>query len=93
MATTGGRDVSQIKVPLPMNTYVAEYVPHDMLLPKVGTRSQGALRAAVREVLDDDRYRRRARDLEAAFARRDGVAEIAALVDEVTSEQKAAVER
>jgi UDP:flavonoid glycosyltransferase YjiC (YdhE family) len=121
VATTGGRDVSQIKVPLPMNTYVAEYIPHDVLLPKVdvtvtnggygavqralsagvplvvagntedepevaarvawtgaginlrtGTPTPRALRAAVREVLNDDRYLRRARDLEAAFARRDG---------------------
>jgi hypothetical protein len=35
VATTGGRDVSQLKVPLPPNTYVAEYLPHDRLLPKV----------------------------------------------------------
>ena len=35
VATTGGRDVSQLKVPLPLNTYVAEYIPHDLLLPKV----------------------------------------------------------
>ncbi len=35
VATTGGRAVSQLDVPLPMNTYVAEYIPHDVLLPKV----------------------------------------------------------
>ena len=35
VATTGGRDVSELKVPLPMNTYVAEMIPHDLLLPKV----------------------------------------------------------
>jgi MGT family glycosyltransferase len=142
VATTGGRDVSQLKVPLPMNTFVAEYIPHDLLLPKVdvmvtnggygavqralaagvplvvagntedkpevaarvawtgaginlrtGTPTAGAVRAAVREVLNDGRYLRRARDLEAAFARRDGVAEIAALVDEVISERSAVGKR
>jgi MGT family glycosyltransferase len=142
VATTGGRDVSQLKVPTPLNTFVAEYIPHDLLLPKVdvmvtnggygavqralstgvplvvagntedkpevaarvawtgaginlqtGTPSPGAVRAAVREVLNDGRYLRRARDLETAFARRDGVAEIAALVDEVIRERSAAVNR
>lgn len=138
VATTGGRDLSQIKVPLPLNTYVAEYIPHDILLPKVdvmvtnggygavqralsmgvplvvagntedkpevaarvawtgsgvnlksGTPSPRAIRAAVREVLGDRRYLRAARNLEVAFARRDGVAEIAALVDEVIAERQA----
>jgi hypothetical protein len=42
VATTGGRDFSQIKVPLPMNTYVTEYIPHDVLLPKVDVRSPTA---------------------------------------------------
>ena len=142
VATTGGRNVSDLKAPLPMNTFVAEYIPHDLLLPKVdvmvtnggygavqralatgvplvvagntedkpevaarvawtgagidlrtGTPTAGAVRAAVREVLNDGRYLRRARDLEAAFARRDGVAEIAALVDEVISERSAVAER
>jgi MGT family glycosyltransferase len=142
VATTGGRDVSQLKVPTPLNTFVAEYIPHELLLPKVdvmvtnggygavqralatgvplvvagntedkpevaarvawtgaginlrtGTPSPGAVRAAVREVLNDGRYLRRARDLETAFARRDGVAEIAALVDEVISERSAVVKR
>jgi len=137
VATTGGRDVSQLKVPLPMNTYVAEYIPHDLLLPKVdvmvtnggfgavqralsmgvplivagntedkpevaarvawtgagvnlktGTPSAGAIRAAVRKVLSDGRYLRSARDLEAAFARRNGVAEIEALIDEVIAERQ-----
>jgi hypothetical protein len=37
----------------------------------------------VRDILDHDRYLGRARELESAYARRDGVAEIAALVDEV----------
>lgn len=138
VATTGGRDLSQIKVPLPLNTYVAEYIPHDILLPEVdvmvtnggfgavqralsmgvplvvagntedkpevatrvawtgagvnlktGTPSPRAIRAAVRKVLGDGRYLRAARDLEVAFARRDGVAEIAALVDEVIAERQA----
>jgi UDP:flavonoid glycosyltransferase YjiC (YdhE family) len=40
----------------------------------------------VLEVLNNDRYRRRARELESAYAQRDGVAEIAALVDEVVDE-------
>ena len=35
VATTGGRDASQLKVALPTNTFVAEYIPHDLLLPKV----------------------------------------------------------
>ena len=35
VATTGGRDVSQLKAVLPLNTYVAEYIPHDLLLSKV----------------------------------------------------------
>ena len=35
MATTGGRNVSELKAPLPMNTFVADYIPHDLLLPKV----------------------------------------------------------
>jgi UDP:flavonoid glycosyltransferase YjiC (YdhE family) len=60
---------------------------------RTGTPTAGAVRAAVREVLNDGRYLRRARDLEAAFARRDGVAEIAALVDEVISERSAVGQR
>ncbi|MBY0287173.1 MAG: glycosyltransferase [Mycobacteriaceae bacterium] len=138
VATTGGRELSQLKVPLPVNTYVAEYIPHDILLPKVdvmvtnggygavqralsmgvplvvagntedkpevaarvawsgagvnlktGTPSPRAIRAAVRRVLGDSSYLRAARKLEAAFARRDGVAEIAALIDEVIAERQA----
>jgi MGT family glycosyltransferase len=139
VATTGGRDISQLRVPLPANTYVAEYIPHDLLLPKVdvmvtnggygavqralstgvplvvagntedkpevaarvawagagvnlktGTPTPAAVRSAVRKVLNDGRYLRSARALEAAFARRDGVAEIAALVDEVIDERAGA---
>ena len=54
---------------------------------RTGTPTAGAVRAAVREVLNDPNYLRSARVLEAAFARRDGVAEIATLVDEVISER------
>lgn len=35
VATTGGRPVEAIRTPLPLNTHVAEYIPHDWLLPKV----------------------------------------------------------
>jgi MGT family glycosyltransferase len=142
VATTGGRDVSQLAVPLPMNTYVAEYIPHDLLLPKVdvmvtnggygavqralsmgvplvvagntedkpevaarvawtgagvnlktGTPAASAVRGAVRDVLNNDHYLRSARELEAAFARRNGVAEITALVDEVIAERNAMTSR
>jgi len=138
VATTGGRDVSQLEVPLPLNAYVAEYIPHDVLLPKVdvmvtnggfgavqralsmgvplvvagntedkpevaarvawsgagvnlktGTPSPRVIRAAVRKVLGDGSYLRAARKLETAFARRDGVAEVAALIDEVIAERQA----
>jgi UDP:flavonoid glycosyltransferase YjiC (YdhE family) len=60
---------------------------------RTGAPTPGAVLAAVREVLGDGRYLRRARELEAAFARRDGVAEIAALVDEVVSERRGVVRR
>ena len=142
VATTGGRDISQLKVALPMNTFVAEYIPHDLLLPKVdvmvtnggygavqravsmgvplvvagntedkpevaarvawtgaglnlrtGTPTPGAIRSAVREVLNDGSYLGAARRLEGAFARRDGVAEIAALVDEVIGEHSKVSQR
>jgi MGT family glycosyltransferase len=142
VATTGGRDMSELNMRLPMNTFVAEYIPHDLLLPKVdvmvtnggygavqralstgvplvvagntedkpevaarvawtgaginlrtGAPTAGAVRAAVREVLGDGRYLAAARRLETAFARRDGVAEIAALVDEVIGEHSTAARR
>ncbi|WP_024447894.1 nucleotide disphospho-sugar-binding domain-containing protein [Mycolicibacterium iranicum] len=56
---------------------------------RTGTPSAAELRSAVGRVLSDGRYLRNARRLEAAFARRDGVAEIAALVDEVMFERSA----
>ncbi len=142
VASTGGRDVSELKKRLPINTFVAEYIPHDLLLPKVdvmvtnggygavqralstgvplvvagntedkpevaarvawtgaginlrtGAPTAGAVRAAVREVLGDGRYLAAARRLETAFARRNGVAEIAALVDAVIGEHSTAARR
>jgi MGT family glycosyltransferase len=139
VATTGGRPVSDLNMTLPRNVHVAEYIPHDLLLPKVdvmvtnggygavqralstgvplvvagntedkpevaarvawsgagidlrtGTPTPGAVRAAVRAILEDDRYARRAGELAAAYARRDAVTEIAALVDEVICERRAA---
>jgi MGT family glycosyltransferase len=136
VATTGGRDISQLSIPLPRNTHVAEYIPHHELLPKVdvmvtnggfgavqkalstgvplvvagntedkpevaarvawsgagidlktGTPTSGQVRNAVRKILDNPRYLRRARELESAYARRDGVAEVAALVDEVIAQR------
>jgi len=35
VATTGGRDVSNVRIPLPDNVFVAEYIPHDVLLSHV----------------------------------------------------------
>jgi MGT family glycosyltransferase len=139
VVTTGNRDVGDIKVVVPPNTRVAEYIPHDVLLPKVdvmvtnggygavqravstgvplvvagstedkpevaarvawsgaginlrtGTPTPTMIRNAVREILRDGSHRCRARCLEAAFARRHGVAEIAALVDEVVRERRPA---
>ena len=138
VVTTGGRDVREVRGPIPANTIVCEYLPHDVLLPKVdvmvtnggygavqravsagvplvvagatedkpevaarvawsgagvdlrtGTPTAAMVRHAVRKVLGDHRYLARARALEAAFAQRDGVAEIAALVDEVIAERAA----
>lgn len=140
MVSTGGRDTSRISAAIPANTIVAEYIPHDVLLPMVdvmvtnggygavqralmagvplvvagdtedkpevaarvewfgaginlrtGTPSAGMVRRAVRDVLNNERYLGRARDLEAAFARRDGVAEIAALIDEAVAERRPAI--
>jgi len=54
---------------------------------RTGTPSPAAVASAVNQIRSDDRYLRNARSLEAAFARRDGIAEIAALVDEVVQER------
>ena len=140
VATTGGRDITEVNVPLPLNTLVAEYIPHDLLLSKVdvmvtnggygavqralatgvplvvagdtedkpevaarvawsgaginlrtGTPTPRALRRAVRQVLDRPQYTKRAKELEAAFAQRDGASEIAALIDEVIAEHRPAL--
>ena len=55
---------------------------------RTGSPGPEAVGRAVREILGDTRYLRRARELECAFARRCGVAEIASLVDEVTRERR-----
>jgi MGT family glycosyltransferase len=142
VATTGGRDIGDLNVGIPSNTFVTEYIPHEVLLPKVdmmitnggygavqravstgvplvvagstedkpevaarvawsgaginletGTPSPTMIRDAVRRILADPRYLNRARELEADFARRDGVAEVAALVDEVLRERQPASNR
>jgi MGT family glycosyltransferase len=142
VVTTGGRDIRRIGIPLPANTFVAEYLPHDVLLPLVdvmvtnggygavqralmdgvplvvagntedkpevaarvewfgvginlrtGTPSVGAVRRAVRDVLTDNGFRDAARRMQVAYAQRDGVAEIACLVDDVIAERHAQVSR
>lgn len=55
---------------------------------RTGTPTPAAIQRVVRTVLTDKRYLCRARELEAAFAQRDGVAEILALVDEVIAERR-----
>jgi MGT family glycosyltransferase len=139
VATTGGRPGAELQIPLPANTHVAEYIPHEVLLPKVdvmvtnggygavqravstgvplvvagstedkpevaarvawsgagidlrtGTPTAATIRRAVHQVLDGGSYLRSARELESDFARRDGVAEIAALVGEVIAERRLA---
>jgi MGT family glycosyltransferase len=136
VVTTGGRPISQLRSPLPPNTFAAEYIPHDVLLPSVdvmvtnggygavqralatgvplvvagntedkpevaarveyfgagvnlrtGVPAAGDVRRAVRTVLNDDGYRQAAARLQTAYAKRDGVAEIASLIDEVISER------
>ena len=51
VATTGGRDASQLKVALPLNTYVAEYIPHDLLLSKVNVMVTNGGYGAVQRAL------------------------------------------
>jgi MGT family glycosyltransferase len=137
VVTTGGRPTSQLRNPLPPNTFAAEFIPHDMLLPSVdvmvtnggygavqralmtgvplvvagntedkpevaarveyfgagvnlrtGEPTAAEVRRAVRAVLNDDTYRQSAGRLRAAYDRRDGVNEIAALVDEAIAERR-----
>jgi MGT family glycosyltransferase len=137
VVTTGGRPVSQLRSPLPSNTFVSEFIPHDMLLPSVdvmvtnggygavqralmtgvplvvagntedkpevaarveffgagvnlrtGMPTAGEVRRAVRTVLNDDTYRQAAQRLRSAYYRRDGVIEIAGLVDEAIAERR-----
>jgi MGT family glycosyltransferase len=139
VVSTGGRPVDQITIPLPSNTVVTEYVPHDKLLPKIdvmvtnggygavqralmagvplivagntedkpevaarvewfgagvnlrtGTPSVAAVRHAVRDVLGSPTYGATAATLQAAYARRDGVADIARVIDEVIAERTVA---
>lgn len=141
VVTTGGRDIGQIGIPLPANTFVEEFIPHDVLLPLVdvmvtnggygavqralidgvplvvagntedkpevaarvewfgvgvnlrtGTPTPAAVKRAVRDVLADDAYRQAARRLQSTYRRRDAVAEIASLVDEVIAERRVRVD-
>jgi UDP:flavonoid glycosyltransferase YjiC (YdhE family) len=136
VVTTGGRPTTQLRHPMPSNTFVAEYIPHDELLPLVdvmvtnggygavqralmtgvplvvaggtedkpevaarvehfgagvnlrtGTPTASAVWRAVREVLAHDTYRATALRLQTLYASRDGVAEIADLIDEVLAER------
>ncbi|MGP4058839.1 glycosyltransferase [Mycobacterium sp. 4D054] len=135
VVTTGGRPLSEIRTSLPANTFAAEYLPHEVLLPRVdvmvtnggygavqralaagvpmvvagrtedkpevaarvrhfgvgvdlrtATPTSHTVRRAVRQVLHDAAYRAQARRLQCAYAGRDSIATIAALVDEVVAE-------
>lgn len=132
IVTTGGRPLAQIGIPLPSNTFAAEYLPHDVLLPMVdvmvtnggygavqralsdgvpmvvaghtedkpevaarveyfgaginlrtGTPTPAQVRRAVLDILGNVTYRENTRRLQDAYAERDGVTEIAAVLDEV----------
>ena len=54
---------------------------------RTGTPSAGEVRHAVRTVLNDASYRHAATGLMAAYAQRDGVGEIACLVEELIAER------
>lgn len=137
VVSTGGRAVDRIRTPLPANTVVTEFVPHDVLLPKVdvmitnggygavqralmagvplvvagntedkpevaarvewfgagvnlrtGTPSATTIHRAVRDVLGTPSYRAVAGSLQQAYARRDGVTEIARVIDEAIAERQ-----
>jgi MGT family glycosyltransferase len=53
VVSTGGRPVSQIGTRLPSNTFVAEFIPHDVLLPMVDVMvTNGGYGAVQRALLD-----------------------------------------
>jgi UDP:flavonoid glycosyltransferase YjiC (YdhE family) len=56
---------------------------------RTGTPTAGEVRHAVRRVLNDASYKDAATELMAAYARRDGVCEIACLVEELIAERTA----
>ena len=53
MVTTGGRDVDLLRAPLPANTFVADYIPHDVLLPLVDVMVTNGGYGAVQRALCD----------------------------------------
>jgi UDP:flavonoid glycosyltransferase YjiC (YdhE family) len=55
---------------------------------RTGVPTAADVRRAVRSVLNDATYRQNARRLQSAYGRRDGVDEIATLVDEAIAERR-----
>lgn len=53
VVTTGGRPVTDVRVPLPANTVVCEYLPHDVLLPLVDVMVTNGGYGAVQRALCD----------------------------------------
>lgn len=53
IVTTGGRPVTQIATPLPANVFVAEYIPHDVLLPLVDVMVTNGGYGAVQRALSE----------------------------------------
>ena len=53
VVTTGGRDVDLLRAPLPANTFVADYIPHDVLLPLVDVMVTNGGYGAVQRALCD----------------------------------------
>jgi MGT family glycosyltransferase len=51
VATTGGRNLAALSAPLPSNTYIAEYLPHDWLLPKTDVLVTNGGHGAVQRAL------------------------------------------
>jgi UDP:flavonoid glycosyltransferase YjiC (YdhE family) len=60
---------------------------------RTGTPTPAEVRAAVREVLGNKAYRTNVRRLQRAYAARDSVTEIAAVVDEVITESTGRLHR